>query len=265
MTFEVLLVAVLVGGLCLFSEIERRRPWQVPRPFQPARWTLNVSLFVLGWLLAGLVLPIAGEFGGRTGLVGDGKIDWAVLGGAPGVIAAFLIIDLASYGVHRAFHAFEPLWRIHAVHHSDLEVDTSTGVRHHPLETVLASLVLGGVAGLAAFPAGAVAAFALIRLAMQLFQHSNVQLPPDHERLLRFVICTPGHHRAHHSIIRAESDTNFGIVFSFWDRLFGTYLVHPHANAGSFEAGIVGATDPTWQKPTRVLLMPFILKRDASD
>jgi sterol desaturase/sphingolipid hydroxylase (fatty acid hydroxylase superfamily) len=138
--------------------------------------------------------------------------------------AAILVLDLAHYGMHRAFHSFSLLWRIHEVHHSDPDYDVSTAGRFHPFEVVL---MQGGYLALVAVlapPPGAVFAAELISVVLNLFAHANVRLPRWMENTLRRAIVTPGLHRIHHSQEVPEQMRNFGQTFSWWDRLFGTFL-----------------------------------------
>ena len=135
---------------------------------------------------------------------------------------AVLVLDLAIYLQHVLFHHVPVLWRLHRVHHADLDIDVTTGLRFHPLEIILSLLIKLGVVALIGAPAFAVLVFEVLLNATSMFSHSNVRMPAA-ERILRWIVVTPDMHRVHHSIIRAETDSNFGFNFPWWDRLFGTY------------------------------------------
>ena len=135
-----------------------------------------------------------------------------------------LILDLVRYAAHFAFHAIAPLWRVHAIHHSDVDFDITTGLRHHPLEVLLMAGAEFAAIALFAIPASAVFVLSCIVIAHALFSHANASLPPAVERILRLVIVTPQFHEVHHSIDLSEQKANLGNVFPWWDRLFGQQL-----------------------------------------
>ena len=145
------------------------------------------------------------------------------------VVLALLLLDLGIYLQHRIFHYVPVLWRLHRMHHADLEVDVSTGARFHPIE-ILLSL---GIKFLLIVPLGAsplaVLLFEVALNATSMFNHSNVRMPQSIERVSRWLLVTPDMHRVHHSILRRETDSNFGFNFPWWDRLSRTYRPPPEA------------------------------------
>jgi sterol desaturase/sphingolipid hydroxylase (fatty acid hydroxylase superfamily) len=155
-------------------------------------------------------------------------------------VIAVLALDLTHYGTHRILHSVPCLWRVHEVHHSDPDYDVSTAARFHPLEVVAVQGVYLGVVALLAPPPAAVFAAELLTVALNLFAHANVSVPPGTEKLLRRVIITPGLHRIHHSEVVAEQSHNLGQTFPWWDRLFGTYLAQPAAGEEGIVTGITG-------------------------
>ena len=197
-----------------------------------ARWVSNLALFMLtsglDFLLAPLIAVVA--FGGLTG--GLAMPSWLQL--AVGIAA----LDALSYALHRAFHASGTLWRLHALHHSDPELDVSTTVRHHPGESVVMAFAVGlpaAVVGLSPFVIGL---YATLNLSVQFFAHANIRLPSRLTNALGWLLITPVLHRVHHSRHPADISTNYGLVFSVWDRLFGTYRGDPEYGDAGIEFGV---------------------------
>jgi sterol desaturase/sphingolipid hydroxylase (fatty acid hydroxylase superfamily) len=138
-----------------------------------------------------------------------------------------LVLDLAIYLQHVMFHAVPALWRLHRMHHADLEFDTTTGLRFHPVEILLSMLLKLAVVAALGPPAVAVLLFEIVLNASSLFNHANIRLPHRLDRILRWIIVTPDMHRVHHSILPAETNSNFGFNLPWWDRLLGTYRAQP--------------------------------------
>jgi sterol desaturase/sphingolipid hydroxylase (fatty acid hydroxylase superfamily) len=138
-------------------------------------------------------------------------------------VAGFVALDALSYWLHRAQHAVPWLWRLHALHHSDPDVDWTTSVRHHPAEFLSASGVFWLAVLVLRIPAAVVAAHGTTVFVLAVATHVNVQWPEWLERMVRPTVITLDLHLVHHSIAPAEANANFGAVFSFWDRLFGTF------------------------------------------
>ena len=190
------------------------------------RWPTNLGLSIINtlavrlllMLVPGLALVSAASFENSGLLAGFG------LQGVFRGLAGFLLLDLAVYLQHRTFHAVPMLWRVHRVHHADLALDVSSGVRFHPIEILLSFLWKYLVVMAAGIPAMTVIVFEIVLNASSMFSHANFALPREVERVCRKVIVTPDMHRIHHSIERRETDTNFGFNFSIWDRLFGSYV-----------------------------------------
>ena len=168
-----------------------------------------------------------------------------------------VVLDLVIYLQHRAFHHVPVLWRLHRMHHADLDVDVTTGARFHPVE-ILGSLGIKFVvvAGLGA-PALTVLLFELLLNGTSLFNHSNVRLPKKVEHAMRWLVVTPDMHRVHHSILRHETDSNFGFNFPWWDRIFGTYRPQPEAGHDGMTLGIDQFRDPKESRLDFMLTQPF--------
>ena len=155
------------------------------------------------------------------------------------------------------FHALPILWRLHRVHHADTELDASSGLRFHPIEILLSmGIKMAAVVALGA-PAEAVLVFEVLLNATAVFNHSNVALPLWLDRVLRLVLVTPDMHRVHHSVVRAETDSNFGFCLSVWDRIFGTHIPEPTAGQLGMVIGIDEFRADEEQRLDRLLTQPF--------
>jgi len=170
-------------------------------------------------------------------------------------VATLLVFDFIIYMQHLMFHAVPVLWRLHLIHHADLDIDATTGLRFHPVEIIISLFIKMGAVAAFGFPAGAVILFEIILNATAMFNHANLYLPPALDRIIRAVIVTPDMHRVHHSVIIRESNSNFGFNLSWWDRLCGTYQAQPEAGHKDMVIGLSQYRQPLslW----RILLMPF--------
>jgi sterol desaturase/sphingolipid hydroxylase (fatty acid hydroxylase superfamily) len=179
-------------------------------------------------------------------------------------VLALLILDLAIWFQHYVSHKVPVFWRLHQVHHADVDIDVSTAIRFHPVEIALS--MLWKIALVFAFGPSAVAVvvFEVILNGCAMFNHANIALPAWLDRVLRIFIVTPDMHRVHHSVIRREHDSNFGFNLSIWDRLFGTYTPQPEKG---HEAMTIGLSNYQSTNPTKLLwslLLPFG-RRGGSD
>ena len=173
------------------------------------------------------------------------------------LVLAVLLLDLAIYLQHRIFHYVPVLWRLHRMHHADLDVDVTTGARFHPIEILLSlGIKFVVIVSLGAPPVG-VLIFEILLNATSMFNHSNVTLPLSLEPVLRALVVTPDMHRVHHSILRRETDSNFGFNFPWWDRLFGTYRPQPEAGHDAMTLGIEQFRESKEQRLDRMLTQPF--------
>jgi sterol desaturase/sphingolipid hydroxylase (fatty acid hydroxylase superfamily) len=166
-------------------------------------------------------------------------------------------LDLAIYLQHVLFHAVPALWRLHRVHHADLEIDVTTGARFHPIEILLSMGIKLGVVAALGTPAAAVLIFEVLLNATSMFNHSNVRMPLWLDRVVRWVVVTPDMHRVHHSIVARETNSNFGFNLPWWDRLFGTYRAQPAAGHEAMIIGIDQFRDPAERRLDRMLTQPF--------
>lgn len=179
------------------------------------------------------------------------------------LVFGFVLLDLAIYIQHRIFHYVPVLWRLHGMHHADLDVDITTGARFHPVEILLSLGIKFVVIVALGAPVLSVLLFEVLLNATSMFNHSNVRIPALVERVLRWVVVTPDMHRVHHSILRHETDSNFGFNFPWWDRLFRTYRPQPEAGHDGMTLGIDSFRDPRELRLDRMLTQPFRDKKDG--
>jgi sterol desaturase/sphingolipid hydroxylase (fatty acid hydroxylase superfamily) len=173
------------------------------------------------------------------------------------VVASLFLLDLIIYFQHVLFHKVPALWRIHRMHHTDLEFDVTTGVRFHPIEILISmALKLAAVVAIGTPPI-AVLTFEVMLNATSMFNHGNVVLSPQVDRMLRWVIITPDMHRVHHSVAHSETNSNFGFNLPWWDRLFRTYRAQPRAGHEAMTLGIDQFRDPAELRLDRMLFQPF--------
>jgi sterol desaturase/sphingolipid hydroxylase (fatty acid hydroxylase superfamily) len=181
------------------------------------------------------------------------------LGGLGAAAAAgIVLLDLALYLQHVMFHAVPALWRLHRVHHADLDIDVTTGARFHPIEIALSMLVKVAAIAALGVPPAAVVVFEVLLNGTSMFNHANVRIPAPLEPALRWLLVTPDMHRVHHSVERDETDSNFGFNLSLWDRLFGTYRAQPRAGHAAMVIGLPALRDAAQcSSLAGILAIPF--------
>lgn len=248
------LTALSLLVLLLLEEVVPRTA-AVPAPSEKLRHALrNAALWAVGVAFGwALVAAISGDTRWWQSPAAHGLGRWLPLSAQ--LVLAVLIIDLGEYFRHRAFHHVRQLWLMHVVHHSDQEVDVTTGLRFHPFETIL--VYVFRIALLVAFglPIWALAVRALFQVPVSALQHAAIRLPTRFEWLAGWLIVTPAMHRVHHSRLKAETDSNYGELFSFWDRLFGTYRSPSRASGGAM--GVNALTADSWQTTVGMLFTPI--------
>ncbi len=222
------------------------------------RWPANLIIIVLDVLLVRLLLP-AGAVGAAwwAGDLNFGLFNWLQWHDAASMIIAVIVLDLAIYGQHVLFHAVPILWRLHMVHHADREIDVSTGLRFHPIEIMLSMLIKISIVMLLGVPVMAVVIFEMILNAMAMFNHANVRLPLRLDAILRMLVITPDVHRIHHSIIKGETNSNYGFNLSCWDRLFGTYRAQPQSGHDNMIIGLEHLQNAPTHHLGFMLRLPF--------
>ncbi|MBI3516791.1 MAG: sterol desaturase family protein [Proteobacteria bacterium] len=247
-----------LGGFALMALWEAAAPRRAVAIGRAARWPHNLGLVALNTVVLRVLFPIAPV---AVALVaqeqGWGLLNTVSVPGWAAVVAAIVALDLAIYFQHVLFHAVPALWCLHRMHHADLEFDVTTGLRFHPIEIVLSLVIKLAVIAALGAPALGVVAFEVLLNATSMFNHGNVRLQPGLDRVLRWIVVTPEMHRVHHSIVRRETDSNFGFNLPWWDRLFGTYRAQPAAGHAGMTIGIDQFRDPAQLRLDRMLMQPF--------
>lgn len=225
---------ILLAGFGLVASWEGLRPLRPPSVSTPLRWLNNFLWFVFNGLFLRWVLP-ASAIGWS---ILSAERGWGLLSslGLPtwiGLGLGMLVLDLAGYAVHVLLHKSTLLWRLHAVHHSDVDFDCTTGFRFHPLEGLFTSAIKLTVIASVGISPLAVALYETWLGLQNLYGHANARFPAKLEKLLRWLVVTPDMHRVHHSSRIEESNHNYGIILPWWDRLFRTYQADPlHGHEG---------------------------------
>jgi sterol desaturase/sphingolipid hydroxylase (fatty acid hydroxylase superfamily) len=251
-------LAAFAGIFAVMAVWELLAPRREQRIGRAVRWPGNIGVVVLDTVFVRLVFPTTAV---GLALVAESR-GWGLLHaiGMPAwasVAIAVLALDLAIYLQHVLFHAVPALWRVHRMHHADLEFDVTTGARFHPIEILLSMGIKLGVVAALGTPALGVLIFEVLLNATSMFNHSNVRMPASLDRVLRWIVVTPDMHRVHHSIVARETNSNFGFNLPWWDRLFGTYRAQPAAGHEAMIIGIEQFRDPAEQRLDRMLTQPF--------
>lgn len=258
-------LGVFLGVFFLLAMWEISSPLRSLRESRKKRWFNNLLIIITGSLLLRFVFPTAAV--GIALVVEEnhwGILNYSQLPVTFHFILAVILLDLSVYFQHVMFHTLPLFWRFHCVHHTDHELDVTTGLRFHPIEILISMLVKFMTIAALGTPVLAVVTFEIILNVMSMFTHSNVQINKKFERILRWFIVTPHMHWSHHSVVENETNSNFGFNLSIWDRIFGTYLQKP---AGGLENITLGLSqyneDPKWQSFRWLLYMPFVAKIES--
>ena len=249
---------VFASVLLLLAVLEFAWPRRQQKVSRWQRWPGNLALVAIDTLAVRLIFPLAAV---GVALVAEER-GWGLLNlidlPAPvEIVLAVIALDLIIYGQHVLFHAVPWLWRLHRVHHADLEFDLTTGLRFHPIEILLSMAIKIGAVLLLGAPALAVLMFEVLLNATSMWSHSNIRLPGPADRLIRRLIVTPDMHRTHHSVLPRETHSNFGFNLALWDRLFGTYRAQPEAGHDGMTIGIPEYRSVGDLRIDRMLAQPF--------
>ena len=247
-------VTILVG-LAAWETAAPRRVLALDRRL---RWPSNIGIAALNALVLRAIPALAALEAARdAAAAGIGLLNAVAMLDCVRCIAAIVLLDLAIYLQHVLFHAVPGLWRLHRMHHADLDFDVTTGARFHPFEILIsAALKLAFVVAIGAPPL-AVLLFEIILSATSLFNHSNIRIGVRTDGLLRLALVTPDMHRVHHSAARRETNSNFGFSLPWWDRLFGTYRAQPAAGHEAMTIGIEAFRAARDLRIDRMLVQPF--------
>jgi sterol desaturase/sphingolipid hydroxylase (fatty acid hydroxylase superfamily) len=251
-------LAFFLGILVLMIAWEFAAPRRRQTVSRWVRWPNNLAVVVLNTVFLRILFPTAAV---GWALVGEERA-WGLLNNLntprwAAVMLSLALLDLAIYLQHVLFHAVPVLWRLHRMHHADLGFDVTTGTRFHPLEMLLSMLIKLTVIAALGPPAVAVLIFEILLNATSMFNHANVRIPPGIDQVLRWLVVTPDMHRVHHSVIPAETNSNFGFNLPWWDRLCGTYRAQPAAGHEGMTIGIEQFRTVRELWLDRMLLRPF--------
>jgi sterol desaturase/sphingolipid hydroxylase (fatty acid hydroxylase superfamily) len=245
----------VLAAMMLWEWRQPRRTLSLPRT---RRWPANLGIIVVDSVVVRLTFPVLAV--GAAGLAevhGWGLFHQFETPFWLAFIASLLLLDLIIYAQHVVFHKVPVLWRLHRMHHTDLDFDVTTALRFHPLEIVLSMLIKLAVVILLGAPAAAVMVFEVILNATAMFNHGNVGLPHNLDQRLRWLLVTPDMHRVHHSVRVEETDSNFGFNLPWWDRLFGTYRDQPREGHTGMTIGLEYFRDQRATGLYGLLLQPF--------
>ena len=259
MTLVILAGSLLLVALWEFLGPRRRREFPATR-----RRLGNLGFWIINLLIGGVfAAPDSTVRQAFASLSGLGIPSWPIADTGLSLVAGFLLLDFLQYLVHRLEHAVPLLWRLHALHHSDPDVDVTTAVRHHPLEILFTSVTYWlGVLALG-IPVTVVGIHALAVFSTAAIQHGNIRLPEQLERWLQPVLVTVDMHRIHHSVVFDQANANYGAVFSVWDRIFGTFTSLSRAQLDRIVFGVSELPPRDCLKPSKMLLTPWLLPRQG--
>jgi len=235
------------------------------RAAKGARWFANLGIMILSTLVVRVIFPTAAV---GMALVAAER-SWGLFNNLDltpvvAIVASVFVLDLFIYLQHVMFHAVPALWRLHMVHHADIDFDVTTGLRFHPVEIVLSMVIKLAAVAVLGPPAVAVILFEVVLNATAIFNHGNVRLPATVDRVLRWIVVTPDMHRVHHSVKVAETDSNFGFNLPWWDRLLGTYRDQPEKGHELMTIGLSRFQDKPRQGLLWLLALPFT-ERDTGN
>lgn len=244
--------------LLLLAAVELLAPRRRLSVGRLRRWPGNLGLVALDTLLVRILFPVAAVGAAlHAEQRGWGLFNLVQMSAWIEIALAVILLDMIIYGQHVLFHSVPWLWRVHRVHHADLEFDVTTGLRFHPVEIFLSMGIKVAAVMLLGAAALAVLIFELLLNATSMWSHSNLRLPDWADRLLRLMLVTPDMHRTHHSVVPRETHSNFGFNLACWDRLFGTYRERPEAGHEGMAVGIPEFRSARELRLDRMLLMPF--------
>jgi sterol desaturase/sphingolipid hydroxylase (fatty acid hydroxylase superfamily) len=248
-------LTAFAGVLAILALAELLVPRRMLTAAKAPRWMSNLGLIALNTVLARLAAPVSAvaaalaceehRFGVFQKLSSPAWLE---------VLLAIVLLDLAIYLQHVLFHAAPPLWRLHMVHHADLDIDVTTGLRFHTLEILLSLVFKAAVVAVLGASVIAVVVFEVVLNATSMFSHSNVKLPLGIDRVLRLLVVTPDMHRVHHSVRKHETNSNFGFNLSWWDYLFRTYRPQPEDGHEGMTIGL-----SQWRDEQQVDRLPGML------
>jgi sterol desaturase/sphingolipid hydroxylase (fatty acid hydroxylase superfamily) len=259
-------MTVFIALFAAMAVWEIAAPRRILATGRAGRWFSNLVIVFVNTILVRVIFPVMPV----ALAVAAGARGWGLLNSFSGpswleFIIALVILDLSVYLQHVMYHVLPPLWRLHLVHHTDLDVDVTTGLRYHPVEIIISFIIrLSAVAVIGPDPLAA-AVYEIALNGMLMFDHGNVRVPAGADGILRFIIVTPEMHRVHHSAVIRETNSNFGFILSWWDRIFGTYRPLPAAGHEGMETGLRQYRDESELSLPRLLVLPVVADTGGYD
>jgi sterol desaturase/sphingolipid hydroxylase (fatty acid hydroxylase superfamily) len=249
------LFAVMVVATAWLEAFLPRRPVDVPRS---RRWISNLSIGALNTAIFTFAVPV-GAF--TAAIIAEEHV-WGALRLVPvpvwlPILLGVLAIDVVGYLSHRVLHVMPAMWQLHQVHHSDIDIDFTTTVRHHPLETLLGGGVIFAAIIALGVPVESVVLHQIAATVLDFANHSNVRIPQRLDGWIRWIFVTPDMHVVHHSAMKRETNSNYGAMLSLWDRLFGTYVAAPAQGLTGMTIGLEYRREASDQRLDHILLSPF--------
>lgn len=250
------------GVFSMMALWELLAPRRVLTQPKSVRWANNLGLVALNTVILRVIFPTAAVgMAAFSSQHGWGIFNYFTLPLPLALFLSIIALDMIIYLQHVMVHAVPTLWRLHRVHHADLDYDVTTGARFHPLEIILSMLIKFSAIMVLGAPVLAVMVFEIVLNGMAMFNHGNVGLPAGLDRILRLFVVTPDMHRVHHSTEDNETNSNFGFNLSIWDRLFGTYVDQPRMGHVEMKIGIHSYRNPRQvNRVSGMLTLPFVGK-----
>ena len=231
---------------------------------KPVRWYSNIGIVFFNSLVLKLIFPIMATglaffaMGKGWGLFNNIELPFFIR-----VVTSMLLLDGAIYIQHAMFHSLPLLWRFHRMHHTDMDLDVSSGARFHPVEIIISMGIKLSVIVVPGPPVTAVILFEVLLNFTAMFNHGDIYISPKIDRILRCFVVTPDMHRVHHSVSAKETNSNFGFNFPWWDTMFGTYKAQPEKGHSSMTIGISKFRNPENLHLHRMLIQPFINEKKS--
>lgn len=247
-----------LGMFAFVALLELAMPRRALTQARWLRWYGNVGIVALNTLVVRLLIPVLPV---SLAVMAESR-GWGILNHLEfppwlAVAISIVVLDLVIYLQHVMVHAVPAFWRLHRMHHADLDFDVTTGFRFHPVEIILSILIKLAAVIVIGPPAVAVVVFEVLLNGTSMFNHGNIRLPAALDRVLRWVVVTPDMHRVHHSDIPAETNSNFGFNLPWWDRLFGTYRAQPILGHEGMTIGLDAFRETADLHLHRMLAQPF--------
>jgi len=253
-----ILLGTVFGGVALVMLIESMSPLRAEPNAPLMRWVSNLALSVVGYIILFSIAPLVFILIARTmGLENAGLLHRLGIGYIPSFILSLLCLELVGYWLHRASHAVPVLWRIHAVHHSDVEMDATTSLRHHPMEQVINALVFIPVLIVLGSDPLVLLSYNVLHAAVGVLSHGNFSLGKSADRVLRLFIVTPDFHRVHHSSEQRYTDSNYASILPMFDYLFRTATKCTAEQHKTMPLGLTYFRERKYSRLDQLLLMPF--------